>query len=103
MHRRALTDTFAISRQQACLDIRHYRDVAEQNLYYDAAQKAYLRTAGFKPAFLRDASERYLVQAAAVQNEWMLKDSTWFEEIRTRRLSIWSWVRSGFGYALELN
>lgn len=81
LHRRALTDTFAISRQQASADIRHYRDVADQNLSYDPKQRAYLRTAAFKPAFLQDASERYLLQAAAVKNEWTLKESTWFEDL----------------------
>ncbi len=83
LDRRALTDTFGISPQQASADIRDYRQVAEQNLSYDAAQKAYLRTPAFNPLFLRDAAERYLLQAAAVENEWMHKANTWFEEMPT--------------------
>lgn len=63
--------------------IRHYLKVAGQNLSYNAAQKTYLRTANFSPTFMRDASERYLLQAAAVKNEWMLKESTWFEQMPT--------------------
>lgn len=82
-NRRALTETFGISPQQASADIRQYVEAAGQNLVYDAAQKTYLRTADFSPAFMRDAAERYLLQAAAVKNEWMLKESTWFEQMPT--------------------
>src|SRR5260370_379174 len=63
-NRRALTDTFGISPQQASADIRLYQDIAGPNLAYDSAQKSYQRAAEFKTAFMRDAAERYLLQAA---------------------------------------
>lgn len=79
--RRALTDTFGISAQQASADIQHYRQVAPENLTYDAGRKIYLRAPAFSAKFMQDAAERYLLQAAAVKNEWMTKDNTWFEEM----------------------
>lgn len=82
-NRRALTDTFGISPQQASADIGLYRERAAQNLLYDPGQKTYFRTATFKPAFMRDAAERYLLQAVAVEKEWMLKENTWFEQMPT--------------------
>lgn len=80
-NRRALMDTFGISPQQASADIRVYQERAANNLSYDTVQKAYFRTGTFVPEFMRDAAERYLLQAAAVKNDWMLKENTWFEQM----------------------
>lgn len=79
--RRALADTFGISTQQASADIQHYREEAPENLAYDTREKLYVRASTFAPKFMQDAAERYLLQAAAVKNEWMTKDNTWFEEM----------------------
>jgi WYL domain len=79
--RKGLTDTFGISAQQASADIQQYREWAGENLVYDPAQRIYLRAPTFSPKFMNDAAERYLLQAAAVKNDWMTKDNTWFEEM----------------------
>lgn len=91
--RKAVTDYFGISAQQASADIQEYRRRAPENLVYDAAQRVYLRAPSFSAKFMTDAAERYLLQAAAVKNDWMTKDNTWFEamplieyvELRSKR------------------
>jgi len=79
--RKAVTDYFGISAQQASADIQEYRRRAPENLDYDAVQRAYVRTQTFSAKFMTDAAERYLLQAAAVKNDWMMKENTWFEEM----------------------
>lgn len=78
--RKALAHTFGISSQQASADIHDYKESAPDNLVYDAATKTYLRAPAFVPKFVNDAAERYLLQAAAVKNDWMALENTWFEE-----------------------
>jgi hypothetical protein len=80
-NRRELIETFGISAQQASSDIHQYQERASHNLKYDGAKKAFVRTAEFSPEFMRDTSERYLLQAAAVKNGWMPRENTWFEEM----------------------
>lgn len=80
-NRRELIETFGISAQQASSDIHHYQERAPHNLEYDGAKKAFTRTSKFSPEFMRDTSERYLLQAAAVKNGWMPRENTWFEEM----------------------
>ena len=50
-NRSDLAATFAISAQQASADIGQYEKIAHANLRYDRAEKAYIRTADFAPAF----------------------------------------------------
>jgi len=80
-NRSDLADTFAISAQQASADIGQYEKIAQQNLAYDRAAKAYLRTADFSPAFIGETVERYLLQLVAIENQWMRQEDTWFDTI----------------------
>ena len=80
-NRKHMADTFGISVQQASVDIGQYEKVAPDNLAYDPGEKAYKRTEHFRPAFVGDRIERYLLQLVAIENQWMSPDETWFDAI----------------------
>lgn len=80
-NRSDLSATFAISAQQASSDIGQYEKIAPANLRYDRAEKAYIRTDDFAPAFIGLTIERYLLQLVAIENRWMRPEDTWFEAI----------------------
>lgn len=80
-NRSDLSAIFAISPQQASADISQYEKIAPANLRYDRAEKAYVRTDGFAPAFIGETIERYLLQLVAIENRWMRPEDTWFDTI----------------------
>lgn len=80
-NRSDMAETFGISAQQASADIAQYERIAPNNLVYDRAQKAYKRTEDFKPAFIGETVERYLLQLVAIENRWMRQEDTWFDSI----------------------
>ena len=80
-NRSDLAATFGISAQQASADIGHYEKIAAANLRYDRAEKAYIRTDDFAPAFIGETIERYLLQLVAIENRWMRPGDTWFDAI----------------------
>jgi len=79
-NRKDLSDTFGISAQQASADIALYSAKAPGNLTYDAGARAYLRAPGYTPALMQASSERYLLQLVAIENRWMSKEDTWFDQ-----------------------
>lgn len=78
-NRSDLSATFAISAQQASSDIAQYEKIAPANLQYDRAERAYVRTDDFAPAFIGETIERYLLQLVAIENRWMRPEDTWFD------------------------
>lgn len=80
-NRSDMVDTFGISAQQASADISQYEKIAPMNLAYDRVEKAYKRTGDFKPAFIGETVERYLLQLVAIENRWMRQEDTWFDSI----------------------
>jgi len=80
-NRSDLADTFGISPQQASADIGQYEKFAARNLHYDRAERAYIRTEAFSPAFIGETIERYLLQLVAIENRWMRPEDTWFDTI----------------------
>ncbi|WP_141340297.1 WYL domain-containing protein [Bradyrhizobium sp. USDA 3458] len=80
-NRSDMVDVFGISLQQASADIAHYEKIAPKNLAYDRAEKTYRRTDNFKPAFIGETVERYLLQIVAIENGWLRKDDTWFDSV----------------------
>ncbi|WP_024507178.1 WYL domain-containing protein [Bradyrhizobium sp. ARR65] len=80
-NRSDLANTFGISAQQASADIAQYEKFAARNLHYDRAEKAYMRTEAFSPAFIGETIERYLLQLVAIENRWMRAEDTWFDTI----------------------
>ena len=79
-NRSDLAETFGISPQQASVDIGQYEKMAPNNLTYDRAEKAYRRTEDFAPAFIGESVERYLLQLVAIENGWMRREDTWFDD-----------------------
>ena len=80
-NRKALADGFGISSQQASTDIAQYESLAPRNLSYDAALKAYVRSADFKPRFIGQSTDRFLLQLAAIESDWMRKEDSWFDAL----------------------
>lgn len=80
-NRKDLSEIFQISSQQASADIAIYERLAPGNSKYDNAIKAYLRTDNFKPNFINDLADRYLLQMVAICNDWINIDDTWFETL----------------------
>ncbi|WFU80770.1 WYL domain-containing protein [Bradyrhizobium sp. CIAT3101] len=80
-NRSDMVDTFGISPQQASADIAQYEKIAPKNLAYDRTEKAYKRAGDFKPAFIGETIERYLLQIVAIENGWLRQDDTWFDSI----------------------
>lgn len=79
-NRRDLAEVFGISTQQASADIAQYAARAPDNLTYDSAQKAFLRTPTYEPVLMHASSERYLLQLIAIENRWMRQEDTWFDK-----------------------
>ena len=77
-NRRDMAEAFGISAQQASVDIGQYEKIAPDNLAYDRAEKAYKRTEHFRPAFIGETIDRYLLQLVAIENQWMSQEDTWF-------------------------
>lgn len=63
----SLIQLFGISRGQASKDFSLYRQLAEGNLFYDRAQKAYFPSEQFVPRFMRGTAEEYfrLIEAGS--------------------------------------
>ncbi|MDB5479098.1 MAG: hypothetical protein JWO83_151 [Caulobacteraceae bacterium] len=78
MRRSDLAERFDMSPQQASADISRYQDLAPENMIYDPASKAYLRTMQFRPLFVGEGADRYLLQLVAVASRWMDLSETWF-------------------------
>ena len=78
-NRKDMSTTFGISPQQASADVGQYEKIAPNNVAYDRAEKAYLRTAQFEPTFIGDAVEPHLLQLVAIENGWMRTEDTWFD------------------------
>ena len=81
INRKDLADVFRLSSQQASADIAAYEQRARGNLRYDNALKTYVRTETFKPLFVGDYTDRYLLQLVAVRSGYMRKEDTWFEAL----------------------
>lgn len=80
-NRKALADGFGISTQQASADIAQYEQLAPGNLVYDTGQKAYVRAASYEPRFIGHSTDRFLLQLAAVESNWMRQEDTWFDTL----------------------
>lgn len=62
IRRKHLEDFFKISTPQATKDIKHYSDLAPDNLEYDTKGKQYVAKKPFKPCFEEPTAEDYLTR-----------------------------------------
>ncbi|MER9964921.1 WYL domain-containing protein [Mesorhizobium sp. M0045] len=81
LNRGDLAEVFGMSHQQASSDFGTYQKLAPDNLVYDNALKAYIRTPEFDPVLIGDNSDRYLLQVVAIHSGWMQKEDTWFNQL----------------------
>lgn len=58
--RQELMDTLGISKPQATLEFKRYREEAPKNIHYDISLKCYVPTPGFKPKFYIPNPYEYL-------------------------------------------
>lgn len=66
LNRADLTDRFGVSAVQASTDLSLYKELAPDNLEYDASRKHFVATSQFVPKMLRPNADRYLVQLKAI-------------------------------------
>jgi hypothetical protein len=70
-------DAFAVSTQQASLDLNAYIDQAKRNLVYDKSLRTYLRGKQFKPKYLKPDAEEYFAQLRAVDQGLVSAEQSW--------------------------
>jgi hypothetical protein len=66
VNRGDITSHFGVSVPQASNDLSRYKELAGDNIQYDASEKRYLPTPNFHPRFIKPTADRYLAQLKAV-------------------------------------
>lgn len=81
VNRSDITSHFGVSVPQASNDLSLYKELAGDNLHYDASEKRYLPTVNFHPRFIKPSSDRYLSQLKAVADGVVTADETLIEKL----------------------
>ncbi len=81
VNRSDIAETFGLTVQQASADLGLYEQIAPNNIAYDRAAKTFVAAPTFRPSQVRDYADRYLLQLAAIENGWIEKSDTWFDEM----------------------
>ncbi|MEE4209182.1 MAG: WYL domain-containing protein [Parvularcula sp.] len=81
LNRSDVEETFEISTPQASVDLRRYREVAGNNIEYDATTKAFRPTAEMKPSFLKVSADRLLIQLRAMLTGALPREEVWFRKL----------------------
>ncbi|MCZ8182412.1 MAG: WYL domain-containing protein [Beijerinckiaceae bacterium] len=81
LNRSDVEETFGISTPQASVDLRHYREIAGNNIEYDATTKAFRPSAAIKPSFLKVSADRLLIQLRAVLTGALPRKEVWFRKL----------------------
>jgi predicted DNA-binding transcriptional regulator YafY len=76
VNRGDITSHFGVSVPQASNDLSRYKELAGDNIQYDASEKRYLPTANFHPRFIKPTADRYLAQLKAVADGILAPDET---------------------------
>lgn len=77
VNRSDITAQFGVSVPQASNDLSQYRELAPDNLVYDASAKRYVASADFKPRYLVLSADRYLAQLRAQVEGVLSAEETW--------------------------
>ena len=77
VNRSDLIERFGVSTPQASTDLSNYRDLAPNNLDYDASARRYVASAIFKPHFSPPNADRYLAQLRAIAEGVIDLGDTW--------------------------
>ena len=81
LNRSDLEDKFGISTPQASVDLRNYRDAADENIEYNSTEKRYLPSLGIAPKYLRVSADRLLLQLRAWLTGALQREDLWFRDI----------------------
>lgn len=83
LNRSDLEEMFQISTPQASIDLRRYRELAGDNIAYDATEKTFKPTGNIKPSFLRVSADRLLLQLRALLTGALPRREVWFRDLPT--------------------
>jgi len=81
VNRSDLISFFGVSVPQASNDLSVYRDMAGDNLSYDASQKRYIATQAFAPKVHRPNADRYLAQLKGLSDGIIDRGDTWIRHV----------------------
>lgn len=81
VNRSDITSHFGVSVPQASNDLSQYKELAGENIHYDASEKRYLPTQNFRPRFMKPSADRYLSQLRAVTDGVMDRSETLIEQL----------------------
>lgn len=81
LNRSDLEEKFNISTPQASVDLRNYRELAEENIVYNSTEKGYLPSPSMRPRFLKISADRLLLQLRAWLTGVLPSDDLWFRDI----------------------
>jgi hypothetical protein len=81
LNRNDLEEKFGISTPQASVDLRTYRNVAGDNIDYNATEKTYLPGKDMRPRFLRISADHILLQLRAFLTGALPREDLWFREM----------------------
>ena len=81
VNRSDITNHFGVSVPQASNDLSQYKELAGDNIQYDASEKRYLPIANFRPRFMKPSADRYLSQLKAVADGVVARDETLIESL----------------------
>lgn len=77
VNRADLVSFFGISVPQASADLSAYQAGTVGNIVYDKTAKAYVATAGFRPAYFSPSGDRYLAELRLLDAELLVLDDSW--------------------------
>jgi WYL domain len=69
LNRADIIDRFGVSAVQASADLALYKELASENLDYDASQKRFVAGRKFAPRILEPNADRYLTQLKAIEDK----------------------------------
>lgn len=81
LNRSDLEDTFDISTPQASVDLRRYRELAGDNIEYDATSRAFRPSARMQPSFLKASADRLLLQLRSLLSGALPRREIWFRDL----------------------
>lgn len=81
LNRSDLEEIFEISTPQASIDLRRYRELAGENIEYDATEKTFKPTAKIKPSFLKASGDRLLLQLRSFLSGALPRREIWFRNL----------------------
>jgi len=81
LNRSDLEETFDISTPQASVDLRRYRELAGDNIEYDATNRVFRPSPKMKPSFIQASADRLLLQLRSFLTGALPRREVWFRDL----------------------